>query len=166
MGLKNLAPDCLCYWNVRASLRPVPSENGTRVSTTCEERPTIHGSARNLGRRVVRPCATKLESADIIVTRHIFSIFWQMAPPPISPRFWGLLNAPTTYNTPTPGTQTSLFQSTSVGFSDIARIGCITVFLSGLWASPLLIFSAQILETRSVKFLPLPAMSQNASDVL
>ena len=48
------------------------------------------------GRVGPRPCATKLESAVvIIVTRQNFYIFWQMASPPISRRFWGLLNAPT-----------------------------------------------------------------------
>ena len=49
---------------------------------------------------VVRPCATKLESAVvIIVTRQNFYIFWQMASianaAPISRRFWALLDAPT-----------------------------------------------------------------------
>ena len=50
----------------------------------------------------------------------------------------------------------------------VLKVG--TVFLSDLWVSPLLLFSAQILawrwETRSVKFVSIPVMSENPTLVL
>ena len=51
--------------------------NGTRVSTTCEGRPTITFCQEPWTRaRRRRPCATKLESAAVIVTRQNFSGRW------------------------------------------------------------------------------------------
>ena len=70
--------------------------NETRVPTTCERQPTYMAALPGtLAGRGLAPPQSELESAVvIIVTRRNSCIFWQMASPLITRRFWGLLKAP------------------------------------------------------------------------